>query len=175
MPRLAARPDLCYDVFETALGWVAAVASSRGVVRMSLPEKSPESAVDAVRPEALTARLDPGQLGEVRRLVQAYCAGEDADLSAIPIDTTGSSPFFAKAWEACRSIPRGETRSYAWLAAAAGSPRGARGAGQAMARNRVALLVPCHRVIAADGSLHGFGGAGLPMKERLLRLEAKAK
>jgi O-6-methylguanine DNA methyltransferase len=171
MPRPAGRSDLHYDVFETALGWVAAVASSRGVVRMSMPERSPEIAVDTISPEALTAHLDPGSLDEVRRLVQAYCAGEDADLSAIPIDTAGSPPFFAKAWEACRSIPRGETRSYAWLAAAAGSPRGARGAGQAMARNRVALLVPCHRVIAADGSLHGFGGSGLPMKARLLRLE----
>jgi methylated-DNA-[protein]-cysteine S-methyltransferase len=172
MPR---RP-LYYDVFETALGWVAAVTGDRGVVRMSLPERSVEIARDRVRPEVNAAQLDPERLAELRGLVESYCMGEDVDLGAVPIDSSSASPFFAKAWEACRSIPRGETRSYGWLAAAAGSPRAARGAGQAMARNRVALLVPCHRVIAATGALHGFGGSeGLVMKERLLRLEANGR
>ena len=74
--------------------------------------------------------------------------------------------------EEVRTIPPGETRSYAWLANEAGNARAARGAGQAMARNRWPLLVPCHRVIASDGSLRGFGGgSGLPLKAQLLALE----
>jgi len=80
--------------------------------------------------------------------------------------------FFKKAWEVCRTIPFGETRSYRWLAEKAGNIRAARSAGQAMARNRLPLLVPCHRVVASDGSLHGFGGGGLPLKSRLLEMEA---
>lgn len=162
-----------YDVFETEMGWVAAVASERGVVRMSLPEKAVEQAFDHVRPEIEGAELDPGALADVRQLVQAYCAGGDADLTEIEVDMSAMSPFFRKAREACRSIPAGETRTYAWLAEQAGNVRAARGAGQAMAKNPVALLVPCHRVIGSDGELHGFGGGvGIPLKERLLRMES---
>ena len=167
-----AEEPLRFDIFETELGWVAAVASEIGVVRMSLPESTLERARDHVMPEIGQAELSPETMDDLRAAVPAYCAGAEVDLSEFPIDTSDASPFFAKAWDSCRSIPPGETRSYAWLADAAGSPRGARVAGQAMARNRVALLVPCHRVIAADGGLGGFGGGqGLSMKTRLLRLE----
>ncbi len=162
-----------YDIFETAMGWIAVVVSDRGVLRMSLPEQGFEQAYDHVRPEIEGAELDPDAVGDVRKQVQAYCAGEEADLTAIPIDTSKMSPFFLKAREACRSIPSGETRTYAWLAEQAGNVRAARGAGQAMAKNPVALLVPCHRVIGSDGELHGFGGGvGLPMKQHLLRMES---
>ena len=87
-----------------------------------------------------------------------------------PLDLSGAPEFFRRAWQACRSIPAGETRSYGWLAAQAGRPRAARAAGQAMARNPVPLVVPCHRVVGSDGHLRGFGG-GLPMKAWLLSLD----
>ena len=105
-------------------------------------------------------------------LITACCAGEPADVADIPTDTRKVSPFFKKAWEVCRSIHAGETRSYRWLAEQAGNIRAARGAGQAMARNKLALLVPCHRVVGSSGDLHGFGGAGLPLKSRLLAMES---
>lgn len=162
-----------YDVFETEMGWVAAVANDEGVVRMSLPEKALQQAYDHVRPEIEHAELEPEALADVREKVQAYCAGKPVDLTSIRIDMSSMSPFFRKAREACRSIPAGETRTYAWLADQAGNVRAARGAGQAMAKNPVALLVPCHRVIGSDGQLHGFGGGiGIPMKEQLLRMES---
>ena len=75
------------------------------------------------------------------------------------------------AWDACRRIPPGETRSYAWLAQAAGRPLAARAAGQSMARNRLAMIIPCHRVIGSDGGLHGYGAGGLGVKARLLDME----
>ena len=163
-----------YDIFETEMGWVAAVANERGVLRMSLPERVFERAYDHVRPEIEHAELDPERLTGVREQVQAYCAGADVDLTNVPVDMTSMSPFFKRAREACRSIPSGETRTYAWLADRAGNARAARGAGQAMAKNPVALLVPCHRVIGSDGGLHGFGGGvGLPLKEQLLNMESK--
>lgn len=162
-----------YDIFETEMGWVAVVGTEHGVVRMSLPEPIIEQAYDHVRPEIEHADLDPDALADVRAQVQSYCAGGDADLTKVQIDMTKMSPFFKKARQACREIPSGETRTYAWLADQAGNIRAARGAGQAMAKNPVALLVPCHRVIGSDGELHGFGGGvGLPMKERLLRMES---
>jgi methylated-DNA-[protein]-cysteine S-methyltransferase len=125
-----------------------------------------------VQPEIGTAVHAPEQHVDSRFLITAFCAGEPVDLADIPIDTRKVSPFFRKAWEACRSIPSGETRSYRWLAEQAGNARAARGAGQAMARNKLALLVPCHRVVSSSGDLHGFGGAGLPLKSRLLAMES---
>ena len=164
--------NLSYDVFQTDMGWIAIVGGDNGIVRASLPEYSPESALELVRPEITESLHDPERLQFARVLLFAYCAGEPVDLSEVPIDIRDVSPFFRKAWEACRAIPFGETRSYQWLAEQAGNSRAARGAGQAMARNKLALLVPCHRVIASSGDLGGFGGAGLSLKSKLIYLEA---
>lgn len=119
----------------------------------------------ALRPE-LVARLE------------AYFDGAEDTFDDIP--TPAGSPFFERCWAACRSIPRGETRSYAELAKMAGSDAGAaRAAGQAMRRNPLPIIVPCHRVIATGGSLHGFSGshdpesAELSLKEALLTLEGR--
>ena len=97
--------------------------------------------------------------------------GDMSALENIALDLSNAPPFFGAAWEACRRIPAGETRSYAWLAAEAGNPLAVRAAGQAMARNRFALIVPCHRVIASDGDLRGYGAGGLRVKAKLLDME----
>ena len=94
-----------YDIFETEMGWVAAVVSERGVLRMSLPERGFEQAYDHVRPEIEGADLDLEAVREVREKVQAYCAGKIADLTTIEIDTSRMSPFFLRAREACRIEP----------------------------------------------------------------------
>jgi methylated-DNA-[protein]-cysteine S-methyltransferase len=116
--------------------------------------------------------LRPGLVARLQR----YFAGEAVDFGDVPLPAGG--PFFRRCWAACRTIPRGETRSYRALAAMAGSgPGAARAAGQAMRRNRLPIVIPCHRVIAADGSLHGFAGSrakdGLELsrKQALLALE----
>jgi O-6-methylguanine DNA methyltransferase len=166
------RTEARYDVFQTVLGWVAAVATERGIRRTSLPEPARDAALDSVAPALEGALFDPDSLRDVREQIARYCSGETQDLTVLPLDTHDASPFFSRAWEACRKVPAGETRTYAWLAAQAGNARAARGAGQAMARNPYPLLVPCHRIVGTDGSLHGFGGTvGLPMKQRLLEME----
>lgn len=172
MARANNNERLTYDVFDTDMGWVAIVGSDHGIVRASLPESLPESALDYVQPEVTSAIHAPDDYVDARMLITAYCAGEPVNLSDIAIDTRSATPFFRDAWEACRSIPAGETRSYGWLAEQAGNVKAARGAGQAMARNKLALLVPCHRVVSSTGALHGFGGAGLPLKSRLLAMES---
>ena len=161
-----------YDVFETAWGWVAACGSERGIRYGTLPEPGPERAVEDLE-RAMGAPLPehaPGAFAAYEGQLRAYFAGERPGCD-VTLDLEGASPFFRRAWQACRSIPAGETRSYEWLATQAGNVRASRGAGQAMARNRVPIVVPCHRVIGKDGGLHGFGGPGLGMKARLLELE----
>jgi methylated-DNA-[protein]-cysteine S-methyltransferase len=117
------------------------------------------------------AEDDPNAFTEVVECLHRYAAGDRTALDEIGLDFSGVTPFFSAAWNACRSIPAGETRSYAWLAAEAGSPLAMRAAGQAMARNRFSLIIPCHRVIASDGGLGGYGGGGLGVKARLLQME----
>jgi len=105
-----------------------------------------------------------------------YFHGEEETFATVPLPP--GPPFFRECWEACRSIPRGEMRSYAWLSrTACGDAGRARAAGQAMRHNPLPIIVPCHRVVAADGSLHGFagsrerGGPELRLKAALLRME----
>ena len=91
------------------------------------------------------------------------------------IATPDGTPFQRACWDACRRIPRGETRTYAWLAAAAGRPAAVRAAGQAMRRNPLPIVVPCHRVVAAGGRPGGFSGSfaedSLALKGHLQKVE----
>ena len=104
-------------------------------------------------------------LAEAARQLRAYFAGERHEF-ALPLRPAGT-PFEIEVWEELRRIPYGETLSYGELAARVGSPGAARAVGRANACNPIPIIVPCHRVIGADGSLTGFGG-GLDAKRRLL-------
>jgi methylated-DNA-[protein]-cysteine S-methyltransferase len=108
---------------------------------------------------------------ELRRQLAAYFAGElqDFDLRLAP----GGTPFQLDVWRALRAIPYGTTASYGEIARAVGQPAAARAVGGANNRNPIAIIVPCHRVIGAGGSLTGYGG-GLDRKRLLLALEAGA-
>jgi methylated-DNA-[protein]-cysteine S-methyltransferase len=113
----------------------------------------------------------PGAFEGFHTQLEEYFSGE-RETWQVELDLDDATDFFRRAWAACQSIPPGETRTYRWLAEQAGRPSAARGAGQAMARNRVPIVIPCHRVIGSDGGLHGFAGPGLPLKARLLEHEA---
>ena len=158
-----------YAVLPTCMGWVGVLGSEKGIRTLALPQPSPQQAVEKLQPQAREAELAPARFEALRQQLEAYFAGEAMAFDQ-ELDLEGAPAFFLRAWAACRSISRGETRSYAWLAAQAGNPRAVRAAGQAMAHNPVAIITPCHRVIASDGSLCGFGG-GLGLKQRLLDLE----
>ena len=109
-------------------------------------------------------------LDAVRRQLDDYFAGRLRDFS-VEVDWRGSAGFYRRALEVTAAIPYGRTRSYAGVAASAGNPRAARAVGTAMATNPVALVVPCHRVVRADGSRGPYGG-GTEAKNLLLDLEA---
>ena len=163
-----------YDIFETELGWMGLVASERGLRRTTLPERDPEICAMDLGPEFDVAIEEPDRFEGLRLKVESYFSGEPVSFGDEAVELDDAGPFFRAAWAACRGIPRGETRTYRWLAAQAGRPAAPRAAGQAMARNRLPIVVPCHRVIASDGSLGGFGKGKtrLALKRHLLGLES---
>ncbi len=165
---------LHYDVFKTKLGWMAVIVSSKGIRRTTLPQPTPEDCLTALGNDVRDAMLIDTPLSELRKKLDDYFQGKPVAFDQ-PLDYADARPFSKAAWEACRSIPDGETRSYAWLAAQAGRPGAPRAAGQAMARNPLPILVPCHRVVASDGSLCGFGSGknALALKQQLLDLDRK--
>ena len=169
--------SLTFDIFETPHGWVGVLASERGIRSTTLPEPTIDSCRDKLGSAIDDAERTPGQFIYLRRKIERFLDGEEVDFGDIPIDLDDASPFLRAAWQACRSIPAGETRPYRWLAAAAGRPNAPRAAGQAMAKNRLPFLIPCHRVIASDGSLGGYGSgkSRLELKKRLLDMEARSQ
>ena len=111
---------------------------------------------------------------QMTTLLAEYLAGHPVDFSDVPVDLSRCSPFTRRVLEACRSIPYGETRSYKQLAECVGEPRASRAVGQALARNPVPLIIPCHRVISTSGKLCGFTArGGTAIKARLLAWEAR--
>jgi methylated-DNA-[protein]-cysteine S-methyltransferase len=131
--------------------------------------------------ETFDAEAEPDADGASRRLacdvldrLVRFLDGEPATFDDVPLVLDHLSPFQRRVVAACRAIPYGATRTYGDLAAAAGSRGAARAVGQVMAGNRMPLVVPCHRVVAAGGKLGGFTAPqGLTLKRRLLALESR--
>lgn len=135
---------------------------------------------DGVRHTLKESRIVARLLPDLSRRLKAYFAGDDSvEFDDVPTPSSGGGgEFFRACWDACRRIPRGETRTYGELAELAGStPAAARAAGQSMRTNRLPIIIPCHRVIASGGHLHGFAGScdadgdELAIKRALLRME----
>ena len=160
-----------YDVTETPIGWAAALASDKGIRLLTLRNSACE-AVEELGPDIPSDDPCLEALKGLWSALESYFQGCPDAFTELTLDLEGAPRFHKAAWEACRTIPIGETRSYKWLAAMAGNPRASRAAGQAMARNRLSVIVPCHRVIGSNGSLHGYGG-GLDKKAALLEMERR--
>ena len=182
-PAPAPPPAPFHCVQQTPYGWLALLGTEHSLQRVSLQPELPAALAGLGLPNAdpdasapagtIAVDTAPGPLAAIIAAFDAYFAGDFRALDAIPLDSAGAPPFHTAAWTACRQIPPGETRSYRWLAAAAGSPQASRAAGQAMARNPWPLVVPCHRVIGSAGKLHGYGAGGLTVKARLLEMERR--
>ncbi len=169
-----AQPEtLILDRVATPVGEVLLVTDGEGAVRAL------DFADYEARMRRLLARHAPGAAlvegrapEAVRRAVEAWFGGDLAALDGLTV-RTGGTDFQRTVWAALRAIPAGETRSYGQLAAAIGSPRAVRAAGLANGQNPVAVIVPCHRVIGANGALTGYAG-GLERKRWLLDHERRA-
>lgn len=167
------RETLTLDRLATPVGEVLLITGPEGAVRAL------DFAGYEERMHRLLARHSPGAslvTGRapegVRAAVLAYFAGELTALDGLPVKT-GGTDFQKAVWAALRAIPAGETRSYGQLASAIGSPRAVRAAGLANGQNPIAVIVPCHRVIGANGTLTGYAG-GLERKRWLLAHEGVA-
>ena len=146
------------------------VGSPDGLRRVILPQESKEAVVSQVggREYAFESR-DFASFGDLPQRLKRYLEAEPADFPD-KLDLAGTTRFQQSVWQITRAIPYGETRSYVWVASQLGLPKAARAVGQALGRNPVPIVVPCHRVIGSDGGLVGFGG-GVETKKYLLHLE----
>ncbi len=167
--RVAAGETVIYTVVPCALGVVLVAMTSRGIHRVVLGDDPIvlEAALRDALPSAQMAR-DDAAMDDISASVVALATG--AALSqALPLDLRGTA-FQQRVWRELQRIPRGETITYAELAARIGSPTAVRAVGTACGANPVAMVVPCHRVVRADGTLGGYAW-GVERKVRLLRVE----
>jgi methylated-DNA-[protein]-cysteine S-methyltransferase len=161
--------ELYYTIFKTSRGWMGILASKVGLLAITLPQTTRQQALDLLGETAKQAILSPEVFSNLAEKFQTYYSGKKANFSD-KLDFSYATPFQKHVWEATRLISHGETRSYGWVARQIGKPQAARAVGQALGKNPFLIVVPCHRVIASDGSLGGFGG-DLDMKRALLELE----
>lgn len=159
-----------FVVFQTEAGFIGIAGSSQGICRTTLPVDSLQDALQIVNPENVfnegNTAIFTGLIADIKK----YFRGEPVDFSVL-MDFSEVSEFQRAVYQAAVTIPYGETRSYSWIAGKIGNPQAARAVGQALGRNPLPILVPCHRVLQASGSLGGFAG-GITQKDFLLKLES---
>ncbi|MGP8079250.1 MAG: methylated-DNA--[protein]-cysteine S-methyltransferase [Dehalococcoidales bacterium] len=160
---------LFYTLFHTARGWMGILASQSGILAVTLPQTTRQKAIDLLGEQVEPAVFSPDAFSDITQRFQDYYSGEKT-LFPDALDFSGATTFQKQVWQTTWLIPYGETRSYGWVAAQIGKPRAARSVGQSLGKNPFLIIVPCHRVIAGDGTLGGFG-CGLPAKQQLLELE----
>ena len=172
-----------FALFDSPIGRCGIAWTRRGVAAVQLPEAH-DDLVRARLRRQLPEAQESAPPADVQRAVDAIVAlftrnggngGAGADLRAVPLDYDGVPPFHRRVYETVRTIPPGDTLAYGEVALLAGAPGAARAVGQALARNPFAIIVPCHRVVAAGGRVGGFsarGGTGT--KLRMLAAEGAA-
>jgi methylated-DNA-[protein]-cysteine S-methyltransferase len=161
--------DVAYDLAETPIGTLLVATTERGLCRISFdpqPEREAEWLAESfgVRVLRATKPVDP-----VRRQLDEYFEGTRTRFE-LPVDLRPSAPFSREVLKRLAKVPYGEVTTYGALARAAHRPQAARAVGTVMNRNPIPIVLPCHRVVGASGSLVGYAG-GLDRKETLLKLE----
>ena len=153
-----------YCYLDSPIGRLLIAGDNDALRYIAFPEKSRPR-----KPERGWTESMQGAVAAAAAQLREYFAGRRKEFD-LPLLTEGTA-FQRRVWKCLQTIPYGETISYAELARRAGNPKAARAVGSANGRNHIPIVIPCHRVIAADGSLGGFGG-GLDVKQRLLALES---
>ena len=164
--------QLNYAIFNTDMGWVGVLASAEGLLGTTLPQRSAEEVCQLLGDSVNRTTCSLHLFKDLMERLKAFFSGQRTTFP----DKLVLSPatyFQREVWEKTRLIPYGETRSYGWVAKQIRNPRAVRAVGQALGKNPLPVIVPCHRVVASNGKLGGFGG-GVEMKRRLLSLEASA-
>lgn len=162
-----------YTLVSTPLGWTAVGMTERGVRAVTLPAQDRSVAIERLQRIAGSSAtpISSDEAASLEGPLRTLLDG-DRDGAGLPLDPAGTT-FQRSVWEAIAAIPRGETRSYQWIAERIGRPRAARAVGQAVGANPLPMVVPCHRVITASGRVGGFAG-GAELKRALLAEEGVA-
>ncbi len=170
-----------YSLFDTALGYCGIAwrdpvspGEASSVIGLHLPEATVQATEERIAAKARGAKAGtaPPRIGEVIRRVCRHLQGEMQDFQHIALDVADRGTFAQQVYAVARTIAAGRTMTYGQLAAAAGRPGAARAVGQALGRNPIPLIIPCHRVLAADGRAGGFSAhGGGATKGRLLKIE----
>ena len=163
------RMNFSYAVIETGMGWVGILGSEDGLRQIVLSQASPQAVIYTFDEHLEGATNDISLFGDLPKRLIAYFNGE---VVTFPdhLDLADATPFQCSVWQIVRSIPYGQTESYARVAQQIGKPQGVRAVGQALARNPLPIVVPCHRVIGAGGEIGGFS-YGSEMKQQLRQME----
>jgi methylated-DNA-[protein]-cysteine S-methyltransferase len=163
-----------YTIFDTAIGPCGVVWGDRGLKGVNLPESSharTQATLTRRFPDATPARPTADVQAAIDAIV-ALLAGEKCDLREIVLDLDGLPDFNRRVYALARTIPPGSTLTYGEVATRLGSPGMARAVGQALGQNPLPIVVPCHRVLAADGRMGGFSApGGVATKRRMLEIE----
>jgi methylated-DNA-[protein]-cysteine S-methyltransferase len=159
--------DVAYDVADSPVGGLLVAVTERGLCRIAF---RPDEAIDEIAADfgARVLRI-PRRVDSIRRELDEYFDGKRREFD-LETDLSPVAPFQRQALRELARIPFGQVITYGALAEKMGRPRAARAVGGAMNRNPIPIVLPCHRVVGANGSLVGYGG-GLERKEALLRLE----
>ena len=161
--------DAGYDVIDSPIGQLLVAASDRGLLRISYDADIDQHLDWLARVTGRNVLRAPRQIDAARRELDEYFAGRRHAFD-LAIDLRDVTPFTERVFHELARIPFGETATYAELATRAGNPKAARAVGMTMNRNRIPIVLPCQRVIGANGSLVGYAG-GLERKVALLTLE----
>jgi len=154
------------------MGWVGMLASAKGLLGTTLPQRSAQEACQLLGDSVSHAIWSPHLFKDLMERFKVYFSGHRTTFPD-KLNLSRATHFQREVWETTRLIPYGETRSYAWVAKQIKRPKAARAVGQALGKNPLPIIVPCHRVVASAGKLGGFGG-GIEMKRYLLSLETPA-
>jgi methylated-DNA-[protein]-cysteine S-methyltransferase len=164
-----------FALFDTAIGACAIAWTARGIVALQLPERDSTATRARIArrlPDSVESAPPPHIRTTVDKVI-ALIAGNDIDLRDIALDLAARPAFDCRVYEIAREIPPGETITYGEIAARLGDPGAARAVGQALGKNPVAIIVPCHRVLAAGGRIGDFSAnGGVATKRRLLAIES---
>jgi len=163
-----------FVLFETIIGRCGVAWGDRGLIGLQLPETSPGAAWARLRkrfPDAVESEPTAEIEALIERIRDLLAGGRD-DLADIPLDLDGQSPFNLRVYEIARAITPGETSTYGEVAKAMGEPGAARAVGKALGENPWPIVVPCHRVLGASGTMGGFSApGGAETKAKLLTIE----
>jgi methylated-DNA-[protein]-cysteine S-methyltransferase len=163
-----------YAYFDTALGRCAIAWGERGIAAVELPgsdDRSTRRRVERALPGAVEA-APPADVARAIEEIVALLDGEPRDLASVALDMEDVGEFERRVYETARTVAPGDTITYGEIAARIGERGAAQAVGRALGRNPFPIVVPCHRVLAADGSLRGFSGpGGIETKRRMLAIE----